>query len=130
MNGSLNSIGAITLFVGDVARSKSWYQTVFDRPSVYEDNESAVISFDNMVINLLTIGAAPELIAPSLVADRDTGARFQLTIWVDNTDAVCADLLHRGVVLINGPTNRAWGQRTACFADPDGHIWEIAQTLP
>jgi uncharacterized glyoxalase superfamily protein PhnB len=25
--------------------------------------------------------------------------------------------------------NRDWGMRTACFADPDGHIWEIAQEL-
>jgi uncharacterized glyoxalase superfamily protein PhnB len=25
--------------------------------------------------------------------------------------------------------DRAWGQRTASFTDPGGHIWEIAQTL-
>lgn len=130
MKRSLRSVGAITLFVDDVARSKSWYQTVFDLSIVYEDDDSAVIKFDNMVINLLTIGAAPDLIAPSMVAHRDAGARFQLTIWVDDADAVCADLRQHGVALINGPTNRAWGQRTACFADPDGHIWEIAQSLP
>ena len=130
MNRALRSVGAITLFVDDVARSKSWYQTVFDLPIVYEDDDSAVIKFDNTVINLLTIGAAPDLIAPSMVAHPDAGARFQLTIWVDDADAVCADLRHHGVALINGPTNRAWGQRTACFADPDGHIWEIAQSLP
>jgi uncharacterized glyoxalase superfamily protein PhnB len=26
--------------------------------------------------------------------------------------------------------NREWGMRTAAFADPDGHIWEVAQELP
>ena len=26
--------------------------------------------------------------------------------------------------------NRAWGMRTAAFADPDGHVWEVAQELP
>ena len=31
--------------------------------------------------------------------------------------------------LLNGPVNRPWGVRTASFADPGGHIWEIAQEL-
>ena len=33
----------------------------------------------------------------------------------------------RGVELLNGPMDRPWGIRTAAFADPAGHIWEIAQ---
>jgi len=48
---------------------------------------------------------------------------------VDDADAVCAELDRRGVALLNGPIDRPWGMRTACFADPDDHIWEIAQTL-
>ena len=36
----------------------------------------------------------------------------------------------RGVELLNGPTNRPWGVRTASFADPDGHIWEVAGKIP
>jgi catechol 2,3-dioxygenase-like lactoylglutathione lyase family enzyme len=34
------------------------------------------------------------------------------------------------LTLINGPMDRPWGIRTACFADPSGHIWEIAAELP
>ncbi len=49
--------------------------------------------------------------------------------WVDDADAVCAELAARGVGLLNGPMNREWGMRTASFTDPDGHIWEIAQKL-
>jgi uncharacterized glyoxalase superfamily protein PhnB len=49
---------------------------------------------------------------------------------VDDADAVCADLKQRGVTLLNGPMDRSWGVRTAAFADPGGHIWEIAQQLP
>jgi uncharacterized glyoxalase superfamily protein PhnB len=26
--------------------------------------------------------------------------------------------------------DREWGVRTACFTDPDGHVWEVAQQLP
>jgi uncharacterized glyoxalase superfamily protein PhnB len=42
-------------------------------------------------------------------------------------DATCAELIKRGAKLINGPMDRPWGIRTACFADPGGHIWEIAK---
>jgi lactoylglutathione lyase len=126
---SLKSVGAITLFVEDPERSKSFYQDAFDAPLVYEDENSAVFKFENMIINLLAIREAPELIAPGVVAAQETGSRFQFSIWVDDTDAACAELATRGVALTNGPMNRAWGMRTACFADPDGHIWELAQQL-
>jgi lactoylglutathione lyase len=118
------------LFVADLERSKLFYQDVFGLPVTHEDEDSAVFKFENTLINLLKIPAARELIEPEVVASRETGSRFQLTIWVDNTDAVCAELARRGVALLNGPMDREWGQRTASFADPAGHIWEIAQTLP
>ena len=86
--------------------------------------------FENTVVNLLRSPAAVGLIAPAAVAAPEAGSRFQLTIWVDDADAVCADLATRGVELLNGPMNREWGMRTAAFADPDGHVWEVAQELP
>jgi lactoylglutathione lyase len=123
------SVGAITLFVDDPRRSKSFYRDVFGLSAIYEDEDSAVFEFENTIVNLLKTRAARDLIDPAAVATRDAGSRFQLTIWVDDTDAVCAELATRGVELLNGPLNREWGKRTASFADPDGHIWEIAQEL-
>jgi uncharacterized glyoxalase superfamily protein PhnB len=38
-----------------------------------------------------------------------------------------AELVRRGVTLLNGPMDRPWGLRTASFIDPAGVIWEIAQ---
>jgi catechol 2,3-dioxygenase-like lactoylglutathione lyase family enzyme len=126
---SLKSVGAITLFVEDPQRSKSFYENAFDVPVIYEDEDSAVFRFENMLVNLLRASAARDLIAPAAVAGGDAGSRFQLSIWVDDADAACAELASRDVELLNGPIDRDWGMRTACFADPDGHIWEIAQEL-
>jgi catechol 2,3-dioxygenase-like lactoylglutathione lyase family enzyme len=123
------SVGAITLFVEDLERAKAFYANAFDLPMIYEDANSAVFGFENTVINLLISPAAVGLIAPAAVAGPDAGSRFQLTIWVDDADAVCADLATRGVELLNGPMNREWGMRTAAFSDLDGHIWEVAQQL-
>ncbi len=130
MSESLQSVGAITLFVEDLQPSKEFYEAVFGAPLVYEDENSAVFKFENMIVNLLKVTAAHGLIDPGVVAAREAGARFQLSIWVEDADAVCAELASRGVTLLNGPIDRVWGMRTASFMDPAGHIWEVAQELP
>ena len=129
MSSWRKDVGAITLFVEDLESSKVFYQDVFGLPMTYEDDNSAVFKFENTLINLLKIPAARQLIEPGAVASREAGSRFQFTIWVDDADAVCAELGLRGVTLLNGPMNREWGQRTASFTDPAGHIYEIAQPL-
>jgi catechol 2,3-dioxygenase-like lactoylglutathione lyase family enzyme len=126
---SLKSVRAITLFVEDPRASKAFYEKAFDVPVIYEDEVSAVFKFENMLVNLLKGSEAASLIDPAPVAARDAGSRFQLSIWVDDAHAVCVELATRGVELLNGPIDREWGMRTAAFADPDGHVWEIAQDL-
>jgi catechol 2,3-dioxygenase-like lactoylglutathione lyase family enzyme len=121
------AISAITLFVEDLPATKQFYQDVFGLPVFFEDDNSAVFRFPNTLINLLAVGEAPELIAPAAVAPPDAGSRLQLTIEVDDVDAVCAALAVRGVELLNGPIDRPWGIRTAAFRDPAGHVWEIAK---
>jgi catechol 2,3-dioxygenase-like lactoylglutathione lyase family enzyme len=120
-------IGAITLFVEDLEASKQFYREVFGLSVTFEDDDSAVFDFGNTIINLLKATAARELIEPAVVASREAGSRLQFTIQVDDVDAMCAELATRGVELLNGPMDRPWGVRTACFSDPGGHIWEIAK---
>jgi catechol 2,3-dioxygenase-like lactoylglutathione lyase family enzyme len=129
VSASLKNVGVITLFVEDPQRSKAFYERVFELPAIFEDANSAVFRFENMLINLLVHSEASELIAPATVAPLGAGSSFQFTIWVDDADAVCEELASRGVTLLNGPMDRVWGVRTATFADPDGHVWEIAQQL-
>jgi catechol 2,3-dioxygenase-like lactoylglutathione lyase family enzyme len=121
------SIGAITLFVDNLDLTKQFYEDVFGLPVMFEDDDSAVFNFGNTLINLLKTAEAQSLIVPAAVADPKAGSRMQLTINVEDVEAVCADLATRGVELLNGPMDRPWGIRTASFADPGGHIWEIAK---
>jgi catechol 2,3-dioxygenase-like lactoylglutathione lyase family enzyme len=129
VSDALEKVGAITMFVEDKERAKGFYERAFDAPAIWEDDNSVVFKFGDLLVNLLVATEAPGLIAPAQVASADAGARFQLTIWVDDADAVCARLGERGVDLLNGPMDRSWGVRTAAFADPDGHIWEVGQQL-
>jgi lactoylglutathione lyase len=126
---SLNSVGAITLFVEDPKRSKAFYERVFEQPVLFEDENSVAFRFENTIVNLLEEPAAHELIEPATVGNNEAGSRLQLTIFVEDANAVIEQLRERGVELLNGPIDRPWGMRTAAFADPDGHVWEVAQQI-
>ena len=125
----LDSIEVITLFVEDIAEAKAFYYKVFAAETVFGDEVSAVLQFSGVLINLLKSAQAPELVEPMPVAPAGSGARMLLTVRVDDVDAVCDRLRNDGVTLLNGPIDRPWGRRTAAFADPSGHAWEVAQEL-
>jgi len=117
------------MFIQDVPRSKAFYERAFDAQPVYEDENAVAFKFENTVVNLLRASEAHDPIGPAAIADQTAGSRFQLTVWVDDMDAVCAELSERGVELLNGPIDREWGLRTAAFTDPDGHVWEVAAEI-
>jgi catechol 2,3-dioxygenase-like lactoylglutathione lyase family enzyme len=124
---ALSHFEVITLFVPDIALARSFYERVFGVDVVYGDAVSAVFGFAGTMVNLLGDREAPTLVAPLPLGFG--GVRMLLTIKVDDVDAECARLQTLNVELLNGPVNRPWGRRTAAFADPAGHVWEIAQEI-
>lgn len=129
MTSLLKRISAISLFVEDLQSAKTFYQQVFGVTVLFEDENSVAVGFENLIVNLLRVENAHEIIEPGFVATRDSGSRFQLSIWVKDVDTVCAQLRKHGVQLLTGPRDRPWSMRTANFVDPAGHSWEVAQKL-
>ncbi|WFU78362.1 VOC family protein [Bradyrhizobium sp. CIAT3101] len=127
--GLPSEVEVITLFVDDIASAKAFYAKVFASETVWEDAVSSVLRFGGLLINLLDVSRAPPLVEPLPVARSSAGARALLTIRVGDVDQVCSALREIGVDLLNGPIDRPWGRRTASFADPSGHVWEIAQLI-
>jgi catechol 2,3-dioxygenase-like lactoylglutathione lyase family enzyme len=126
---SLSHVSVISLFVEDPQTAKSFYEAIFGVEVVFEDETSVCVKFDQLFVNLLLNSSAQQQVEPAPVAGRDSGSRFQLSIWIDDVDAACAALKERGVQLLTGPVDRPWGMRVATFTDPDGHSWEVAQGL-
>lgn len=126
MTSWASKIFAITLFVEDLAAASRFYREVFEAEHVFSDDDSAAYRFGPTIVNLLRVSAAPTLIEPAPVGPAGTPARAMYTVPVDDVDAVSARLIERGVPLLNGPQDRPWGPRTACFQDPAGHVWEIS----
>jgi hypothetical protein len=75
--------------------AKQGYQEVFGLSLTCEDGGSAAFTFGNTVINLLKTLAARELIDPAVVATPDAGSRQQLTIEVEDLDAMYENLVAR-----------------------------------
>ena len=125
----LDAIEVVTLFVFDIDASKAFYAKVFAAEVLFEDAASAVLKFSGAMLNLLLAERAPTLVTPIAVAPKAAGAAMLLTVRVDNVDEACAELAKRGVTLLNGPMDRPWGRRTAAFADPSGHVWELAHEI-
>ena len=123
-----NRISAISLFVDDVAASKTFYAELFGVTPVGEDDVSVAFKFGDTIINLLQRDSAGEIIEPGTVGTRADGSRFQLTVWLDDVAAIAAELRQRGIAF-NGPIDRPWGLRTINFVDPSGHSWEIGQRI-
>ena len=70
---------------------------------------------------------------------RETNSRFYDALWTDarlieperfNTwplvDSLVAHAVGAGATLKKQPQNVFWGGYSGYFADPDGHLWEVA----
>lgn len=117
---------AVSLVTEDLVASDAFYGSTLGLQKVFGDEVSSVYMAGRTAINLLASSQWDELISPAKVGSVAQGAQALFTLRVKNVDAVVAELIARGVTLLNGPFDRPWGVRTASFMDPSGHVWEIA----
>jgi lactoylglutathione lyase len=130
VNMKLKQINVVVLFVADLDRAKAFYRDTLGLGIKFEDQDSAALELEPTMLHLLSIAGAQDLLSNEVVAVRHpTVSSFQLVAFVEDVDALYADLVARGVEFVRKPTDRSWGFRTAHFKDPDGNIWEIAQSL-
>ena len=127
---TLKRINLVVLFVADLERARTFYQDTLGFALSFEDKDSAYFELEGASLLLLTIAGAQDLLSREAVAaQHPTQSSSQLVAFVDDVDAVYADLVAQGVEFVREPVDRAWGMRTAHFRDPDGNIWEIARPV-
>jgi catechol 2,3-dioxygenase-like lactoylglutathione lyase family enzyme len=122
-------IGAINLIVSDLERSKAFYRDVFGLPLQHEDQETAMFRFTDTYVFLQRGAAHQDVPADDAISLAQKGVG-QFVIFVDDVNAVSAELEHAQVATISGPADRDWGMRTLTLVDPGGYTWELTQQLP
>jgi lactoylglutathione lyase len=129
MGAAFNDVGAVILFVEDLARSRAFYHEVLGLDVGFEDADSVGFSIERMAFIVLQVDRAREQLGGEPTATPRSGATAFMTTFTDDADRLHDDLVGKGIEFFQAPTDQPWGVRTAYFKDPDGHVWEIAQEL-
>lgn len=111
-------VSVIMLAVADLGRSSSFYERLGWRRSRAASSSACVYFMLNTVVLGLRVGAADRA-GPSVVLTQCHGGRGSL-------DAALARALAAGAVPAPCDAPAPAGGLLARFADPDGHVWELA----
>lgn len=117
----------ITLGVADLERSKAFYAALGWTPTA-DEGEVVFYQINGLVLGLFGLGPlAKDQGRPD--ASLGTGAmtlaqNFETEAEVD---AAYAAAIKAGAVALKAPEKVFWGGYSGYYADPDGHVWELAQ---
>ncbi len=118
----------LTLCVGDLARSAAFYEALGFRRKARKAPGVAFFEAGGVILSLWN---AEELAKDAEIAlDAPSGFRGVALAWNcgsrDEVDVAVARAAAVGGLLIRAPRTVFWGGYTGYFADPDGHLWEVA----
>lgn len=117
----------ITLGVDDLSTSLRFYKALGWQPHPRSGDEIVFFQLKGIVLGLFPIG---ELAKDQGRADAHLGKgattlaqNFETKTEVD---AAFARALEAGGKALKAPQDVFWGGYSGYFADPDGHVWEVA----
>lgn len=124
-------LGYVVLFADDFDGALAFYREKVGLPVRFRALGYAELAVDGSRLALLARSRVPELAGERHTVRPATGAHEgAVTLLVEDVDRTHRELSGRGVPFLGAPQDRAWGQRTAYFQDPEGHLIEIATNLP
>lgn len=121
-------LSIITLGVADLAKSKSFYDALGWKVASDESVEE-IVAYD---LQSMALALYPweKLAADAKVPTQRTGySAFSIAHNLNSPEEVCellAKIEAAGGAILKPASKAFWGGFSGCFADPDGHIWEVA----
>lgn len=118
----------VTLGVGDVSRSTDFYETGLGFNRVpYDSDGISFFAFGDAQLALFERQALAQ--DAGVPADGEGFEGVTLAWTVDSSSAVIEALdraVAAGGTLVKHAQPVSWGGFSGYFADPDGHLWEVA----
>jgi len=121
-------VSLITLGVADIAAARAFYERLGWRAGGPSDGNVAFFQAGGMILGLWSraalaedAGLPPE--APSGFGGMALAHNVRSKAEVD---AVLAEAEAAGARMLRPAQEVFWGGYTGYFADPDGHVWEVA----
>lgn len=119
-----SSISFVSLLVADVAKSRRFYEALGLAASERSREDFALFQMNGVVLAIATRSA----IAKELGFPLGRGGGVLLSHNVECEAAVAETLRmakRAGAKILRKPSPASWGGLIGCFADPDGHVWEV-----
>jgi hypothetical protein len=120
-------ISLVTLGVADVVRARAFYDALGWRAAGTGDDNVAFYQAGGMILSLYR---REHLARDAGLADTPTGFPAMSLAYNarsrEEVDIVFAEALAAGARELAKPVEAEWGGYHGHFADPDGHVWEIA----
>jgi hypothetical protein len=120
-------VTAITLGVADLARARRFYE---EGLGWRRGNDHVVVAFYQLPGMILSLFSRDSLAEDAKLPA--TGSGFSGITIAHNcrdragVDAVLAQAEAAGATILKPAEDAAWGGYGGYFADPDGHVWEVA----
>lgn len=116
----------ITLGVADLDRSQAFYAALGWKPA--EASEGVVFyQMNGMVLALFGLSdLAKDQGRPEATLGTGAMTLAQNFVTREEVDAAFATALAAGATALKPPEEVFWGGYSGYFADPDGHVWELA----
>ena len=120
-------VSLITLGVEDLARSRAFYEKLGWKRSMKDAEGVAFFQAGGMA---LALWSRAELAEDAQLPSEGSGFRGVALAYNTRTkeevDAVLAEAVSAGATLRKPAQEMFWGGYAGYFADPDGHLWEVA----
>lgn len=120
----MNKIEWIILTTDNFQQSRNFYKNLLNFKIEREIPQEEFVQFklDNCYLAIYGRKQVEKLLDQKI--KKGSSAIYTLN-EVKDVNTEYKKLLKKGIKFIKKPETQSWGQRTAYFIDPDGHIWEI-----
>lgn len=116
----------ITLGVDDLGRSRSFYRSLGWEPT--REQEGVIFyQINGLVLGLFGRTAlAKDQGRPDAMLGTGAITLAQNFVSIEEVDAAFAMAVSAGATALKKPQRVFWGGYSGYWADPDGHVWEVA----
>jgi catechol 2,3-dioxygenase-like lactoylglutathione lyase family enzyme len=117
----------VTLGVADIARARAFYDKLGFRASSASNPHVAFYDAGGVVLALFGRSALAEDAKVEDSAPGFSGVAVAHNVRSEaDVDGVLAEAVAAGAKLVKAGQKAFWGGYSGYFADPDGHLWEVA----
>jgi len=120
-------ISIITLGVEDLVRSTAFYEALGWKKSSASQDSISFFQLKGIVLGLFSRDSLAHDAGVGNTAKGFSGITLAQTLANEaDVDALFSHALACGATSLKKPQKVFWGGYSGYFADPDGHLWEVA----